>query len=203
MCRTSRFTASRLAVTLAATFALSSVAAPFFSCAESTRYRILTFFFDDVPMPGEVPRKGYGPLGGSRKHRVRQQARRPATVGVVFAHTPYAQGKCGGCHLPSTGALVSTPKNGLCQICHRDLPGDAPFVHGPVAVNACLFCHDHHAAPRPKVLRKEPDELCYLCHVREGILEGSHHKEVGEHSCIDCHSPHMGNNRFFLKPDRD
>jgi predicted CXXCH cytochrome family protein len=184
-------------------FVLLGVAASFFSCAESGRRRILTFFFDDVPEPGEVRPVGYGPLGGRSQGRAPQPLQRPAAVGVVFAHPPYAQGKCGGCHVPSTGSLVSTPQNGLCQICHRDLPGEARFVHGPVAVNACLFCHDYHATSRPGMLLKDPDDLCHSCHVHEDILEGDYHKEVGKRPCVDCHNPHMGSNRFFLTPDHD
>jgi predicted CXXCH cytochrome family protein len=48
------------------------------------------------------------------------------------------------------------------------------------------------------------NELCFSCHYRdnrEDAYKAEAHKEVEgeEFLCLDCHDPHGGNDRFFVK----
>lgn len=42
--------------------------------------------------------------------------------------------------------LKADPKRDLCMQCHKDAFSKSKFVHGPVAVGACIVCHK---PPRP------------------------------------------------------
>ncbi len=175
-------------------------------CAESTKYRVLSFFFDGVPKPGEQPaEKGYARIGSGRESRAfNHPTTRSTPGGIVYAHPPYAQSKCEGCHDRSTGRLVRKPQDGLCRICHTKAFDDAKFLHGPVAANACLFCHHYHSSERPGMLLDAPRALCVHCHRVEDIAAShSEDADIEQRSCIDCHDPHKGDNRFFLKQDGD
>lgn len=175
-------------------------------CAESTKHQVLTFFFDGVPEPGEEPPpEGYPRLaGGAASRPFNHPTTQTSPGGVVHAHPPYAQSKCGGCHDPSTGRLVRQPDEGLCRICHTKAFDDARFVHGPVAANACLFCHHYHSSDRPAMLLGEPRSLCLHCHKLDDIAAShSADADIERRSCIECHDPHKGSNRFFLKQDGD
>ncbi len=172
------------------------------ACSAPTRYRVLSFFFDGVPTPGTgtaadeasegtevaaLPSDGSGPLAAA-------PVRTPS-----YAHPPFRDNRCDECHNITTRQPSKTVSEGLCQTCHNDLPGRARFVHGPVAVNACLFCHHHHSAPHPKVLLDEPPALCLRCHDENDLAGGEYHATIGEQVCVECHDPHTGDNRFFLK----
>ena len=167
------------------------------ACSEPARYRVLTFFFDGVPVPGQAPAVGYevvrrelpGSAGGRRAQ--------PSVIN--YTHTPFRKDDCGACHNPTSGQLFSTDREGLCAGCHRDVPGPARYVHGPVAVSDCLFCHHPHGSAYPGVLVAEATALCLRCHARADLSEGAHHADIDERSCIDCHHPHAGDDRFFLK----
>lgn len=179
---------------------LTTVAA---SCSETARYRVLTFLFDGVPRPGEKPPPpGYGPLDDGLKTRFLAEAsEKPSEPLQMFPHEPYGQGKCGSCHNQQTGQLFSTPAEGLCRSCHVNVPGRVRYVHGPVAVDACTFCHHQHASPRPYLLLDEPTALCLRCHQRDDLIAGPHHQSLDERACTECHAPHGGSDRFFLKSD--
>ncbi|UCC30147.1 MAG: hypothetical protein JSU86_18355 [Phycisphaerales bacterium] len=170
------------------------------ACAETTRYRVLTFFFEGVPKPGEAPVTDVGPevatkQEGALSARERRRARRP----TFHSHSPYLQKRCSDCHRRDSGALIRPADQGLCQICHTDIPGDMQYVHGPVVVNACMFCHHQHQSLHPGLLRAESRSLCLRCHEPDAPPTGQHIETVGERACIDCHDAHGGNDRFFLK----
>ncbi len=206
MRRTSGFPTIRQATILLAGAGLCVPPVLLASCADSTKHRLLTFFFDGVPKPGEeAPVEGYRGIGrGATSRPFNRATMRPSSAGVVYAHTPYAQNKCGGCHERSTGRLIVSEKEGLCRICHTKAFDDARYVHGPVAVNACYFCHHYHSSGRPAMLLDEPSALCLLCHKPGDVAaDRPHHAEIEERSCLECHDPHKGNNRFFLTQDGD
>jgi predicted CXXCH cytochrome family protein len=197
------------------------------ACSEATRHRVLEFLFDGVPQPGAETTVGYAPSG----RRMAPAGMDPSAVTEaparqVFPHPPYRDGRCGRCHRPLDGQLFRRPEEGLCQGCHTEVPGEVRYVHGPVAVSACAFCHHHHGSSRPKLLLDDVTALCLSCHQRQDLTEGPHHETISETAkrrnvetihdpqsaipnpqspidarpCTDCHQPHGGADRFFLRP---
>ena len=169
------------------------------ACSDSTRYRVVKFFFDGVPEPGAAPAPGYPAPPGADFQQPPEQAGSPTvTARPIRPHPPYRDGRCGSCHDRGTGQLFRTPEEGLCGSCHQDLPGPVRYVHGPVAVKSCLFCHHHHGSPRPRLLLAEVTETCFRCHDRARLAATAYHAAVEGRSCTECHNPHGGDNRFFL-----
>ena len=114
-------------------------------------------------------------------------------------HPPYAEKRCDDCHNKTTESGFVTSKEDLCYVCHTDFIR-GPYVHGPVAVKNCLFCHDPHNAPYPTLLKKDPSETCGLCHFEKRRAAAMHAKvALQKIGCVDCHNPHYGNVPYFLK----
>ncbi len=144
-------------------------------------------------------------------------------------HEPYAEGRCMACHRPHQAEnlqlLVDTGDR-LCLSCHeasglksghRDFPGPA---------RDCLSCHNPHGSERAglirNVLHKPFSKGCVVCHdkgsaglgmenclkchpdVREQMLAPHSHLGGGDgNSCLNCHSPHAGDDDTLLKsPER-
>jgi len=86
------------------------------------------------------------------------------------------------------------------------------FLHGPVAANQCMVCHlasdkdvkKHASKPKSFVDFTLPKEkpLCVVCH--DTKYNGKYiHNPVESGECLSCHNPHGGNNKFFLKGDKE
>lgn len=170
-------------------------------CNPAARHRILAFFFDGVP-----------PLGSQQVQKEQsdmQLAQRRDGSGVSesekqvwFVHEPRKD--CTNCHVrgvqsisSSAGLIAPIPE--LCFRCHTDFLASELFVHGPVAVGECLFCHENHKSRIPGLLRKEEPELCYECHeiLKSEPMPG--HPSDPNQQCTQCHDPHTGSDRRFLK----
>lgn len=172
------------------------------ACAAGTRYQVLSFFFDGVPVPGEdrlAEAASEEAQEAPEEPGEEKRRRRRARVDPIKLHPPYKRYECGRCHSMTNRLIGNTPQEGLCKQCHEDIPGDLRYVHGPVAVSDCLFCHHHHGDRYPKQLRDEPTAICLRCHNRSDLTEGSHHDQQTGETCIDCHHGHGLDNRFFLK----
>ena len=182
-------------MSLAAAFAVPA-------CSSAAKHRVLSFFFDGVPEPG-VPPSTDAPAGAEAAFA---QAGTPAEGGVsrpiVYSHQPYRDNRCASCHDPRTGGLFRTPQEGLCRTCHGNVPGDAPHVHGPVAVSDCLFCHHPHTSAHPNLLLADATTTCFRCHDRADLIPGSHHAALEQQTCVECHDAHGGRDRFFLKRNK-
>jgi predicted CXXCH cytochrome family protein len=165
------------------------------ACAEATRYRVLSFFFDGVPRPG-TSGVATGAVAGQPSAQRSQAAPKPR---VIYPHSPYREKRCRDCHDPDTGLLLKTVSEGLCQACHPGVPGSVTYVHGPVAVNECLTCHSPHQARHPRLLLDDVTPLCFSCHKRSYLSEGAHHEDAEDRDCSTCHDPHGGSGRFFLR----
>lgn len=180
----------------------SVVAGVLTACSPDSKHKILTFFLDGVPEPGVTPVVGYAPPA-ARRGPVRSgpgiERGVSSTARPVFAHPPYRDNRCGACHSRETGQLFQSPREGLCQTCHAGIPNESRFAHAPAAVGDCLFCHHHHSSAYEKVLLDEPAKLCLNCHDIDDLTEGTHAGDAGERSCVECHDPHGGADRFFLK----
>jgi len=167
------------------------------SCSQPTRYQVLSFFFDGVPDPLRARETG-GALGGDQSGPAGESGT-TAQPKRYYAHTPYRENRCGGCHDSTSGQLIRALSEGLCLTCHSKLTAEARFVHGPVAVEDCTACHHFHTAPFPNQLLLDPTATCLNCHDREDLSEGDHHVALDRRTCVECHDPHGGSDRFFLK----
>jgi predicted CXXCH cytochrome family protein len=180
---------------------LAAAAVVGWACAPQARYRVLRFFFDGVPEPGAPPRlPGYPAEPGRGEERGGPAGAESKLIPrTVYAHAPYKEDRCGACHSPQTGELSRSVQAGLCRSCHPGVPGPAPYVHGPVAVSDCLFCHHYHYSVYPKLLLSEATALCLRCHEGADLTAEAHPEPVLRRTCVECHNPHGGENRFFLK----
>lgn len=171
------------------------------ACSQTNRYRMLNFFFDGVPDPSKAAQAdgARDPSLAGQGEEAAGGASEPKPRVVSYPHPPYRDNRCGACHDVTTGGLFRSPQEGLCESCHGDVPGKVRYVHGPVAVSDCLFCHHPHTSTIPKLLLHKPADLCLQCHDRDDLTTGTHHDETDESSCTDCHGAHGGDHPFFLK----
>jgi len=171
------------------------------ACSQTTRYRVLNFLFDGVPDPAKVAQADAArdPSRTGQDEESASGESEPKARVVSYPHPPYRDNRCGACHNMTTGGMNRTAQEGLCESCHGDVPGKVRYVHGPVAVSDCLFCHHPHTSVIPKLLLRKPTDLCLQCHDRDDLTKGTHHEETDESSCTDCHGAHGGDNPFFLK----
>lgn len=170
------------------------------ACAPDTKYRVLNFLFDGVPEPGATSNTtSTNDRRASAASETSEPTPRAPSRVRLYPHKPYRDGQCTGCHSLETGELVRPANEGLCLICHQDVPGKVRYVHGPVAVKQCTQCHHYHASPFPKLMLKETLATCYECHDRTDLTTGEHHSDLEKTSCVECHDPHGGSERYFLK----
>ncbi len=174
-------------------------------CDQTTRYKVLSTIFDGVPNP-PPPEQVCEDYAQERMASLReelisgQQAGSKDTAGQGSEHPPYQEKKCNDCHDRKTeSGFVTATKRDLCFHCHVDFI-QGSFVHGPVAVRDCLACHDPHSSRYPSLLKVEKSELCATCHREKRLAADLHDKAIGHKmQCTDCHDPHDGNARYFLK----
>ncbi len=176
---------------------LVCLAALVLSCDEMERHRVLTFFFDGVPPVGS---EGFeGEPFDANSAGLEQPGQKPAW----YVHEP--QKDCTNCHRrQSMGGFSSqtrliAPAPQLCYKCHDDPTVLASFVHGPVAVGQCLFCHNPHRSKVEHLLREAEPKLCYLCHDASMIELIPAHLTQQTSACTDCHYPHSGPTKSLLK----
>lgn len=165
------------------------------ACSETTRYQVLSFFFDGVPEPG-ANREGLArPQPGSLAETEGSGVPRRR---FIYKHPPYGDKRCKDCHTGG-GYLIKSPEEGLCQMCHPDVPGDVAYLHGPLAVNACLACHESHQSDHPWLLLDDPRDICFRCHEFADLSTGLHHDATDTVTCVECHDPHGGRDKYFLR----
>ncbi|NDY41412.1 cytochrome C [Dissulfurirhabdus thermomarina] len=173
------------------------------ACDPVTRHEVLSTVFDGVPElpPAEEMCEAYA------RRKVAEALAPPKSEAGEAAkpaerrssHRPYAEKRCTDCHDFSTRVGLLHPRTELCFTCHKGFVR-GPFVHGPVAVGDCLACHLPHTSPNPALLREDRTAICQRCH-REERLAAALHRKVVEHgmNCVDCHDPHYGDARYFLR----
>ena len=169
----------------------------FVSCDEVQRHEALTFFFDGVPpLQQEMFQEG---LVDSNSLPPDHAGQKPAW----YAHEPTKD--CSNCHSkhkkrslsPKTYLIASIPN--LCYNCHGDFTSSAKFVHGPVAVGQCIFCHNPHRSKIEHLLIAPEPGLCYLCHDIKTIELIAAHLPKQSSACTDCHNPHTSSTKALLK----
>ena len=176
------------------------------SCSDSvTRHKVLSTIFDGVPsLPpaGEMCNQYY-------QERVAAEAAGLAMINEgenskqnrSSSHKPYKEKKCRDCHSndKNVNAGLIAPKRELCGACHKHFI-KGHNVHGPVAVGDCLACHLPHNSQYPSLLKEDPDKICATCHQESRLAAAMHDRFVVKTiSCGECHDPHAGDARYFLK----
>jgi len=153
------------------------------------------------------------------------QCHKDLKVKYKFTHEPYGNGQCTSCHRPHNSdraQLLNADPEALCATCHdrRDLRQGHRNYPGPI--KGCLTCHNPHGSDRPalvrNILHKPYKEGCSTCHQQgqEGVAMAvclkchqdvekqilATHSHLGRHrgnSCLNCHSPHAGDEKSLLK----
>jgi predicted CXXCH cytochrome family protein len=158
----------------------------FLGCSPQKRYKVLSFFFDGVPIP-------QGTQGA---------AGQPA----MYIHKPYADGKCGSCHDTDQMELsISQPTNiknissSVCLKCHGKVPTQFPVMHGPVAAGACLMCHAPHSSSTAHLLQAPAPRICVQCHTPGGTLTQRPEHKDAKADCLSCHFGHGGTKHGMLR----
>lgn len=153
-------------------------------------YRVLSFFFDDVPPPSK-PGEGTEENGGKAAPE-----RKAPDKTLSTEHGPYAAKMCEGCHLRGGNRLVA-PVEELCYYCHT-FRTDKRMIHGPLASGGCRVCHEPHSSGYRYLLTSRSGEFCFDCHNRDDIVSREIHRDVTG-GCTTCHDPHMSDNDFLLR----
>ena len=167
------------------------------SCDEVERHKTLTFFFDGVPPLGQESLQEESLDANSLK------AAQTGQAPVWYVHEPRKD--CSNCHTKrkqrsftsQTYLIAPVPK--LCYNCHDDYTASAVFVHGPVAVGQCLFCHRPHKSKIENLLTESEPGLCYQCHDKNTIELIAAHLPKQLSSCTVCHNPHASSTKALLK----
>lgn len=93
-------------------------------------------------------------------------------------------------------AKIVVKKSCITSNCHAKM-GKAKFVHGPVALKQCTYCHKRTASHKFKPI-KNVAKLCNSCHDKT-FNEKVVHPPVKEGKCTACHSPHQSPYKYQLR----
>lgn len=202
---------------------LALLALVFTGCQDEVkRYETLSFFFDGVPPPeGYVlppqPEPLIGPWGVvidpeselGRQMLAKRETRLSTLPGdeaepAFFYHTAYKNRDCFGCHDQSQGYTPPATGAALCGQCHASYSEfeHDDWVHGPVVVGQCGWCHEAHKSEHPALVREAQPQLCMSCHDQSFIDHDPFHAAMENPKCTDCHDPHAAGNRLLLADSR-
>jgi predicted CXXCH cytochrome family protein len=116
-------------------------------------------------------------------------------------HQPVGDGDCTACHNPHASDkkfLVKKAAPALCWDCHDNFLNQAKFKHD--VVDDCLGCHKPHQSKENALLAKNILQLCGDCHDDKDLKAVKAHAGMEGKSCVVCHDPHVGKDKYFLKP---
>jgi predicted CXXCH cytochrome family protein len=179
-------------------FLIVATAALLCACDPLTVHKVTSTIFDGVPSmpPAEQYCQEYHVQATKDELLAKQKQQ---GVKQTSSHPPFAEKKCNDCHDKSTDSGFVVAADVLCAHCHKGFP-EGNFLHGPAAVGACLKCHAPHTADNPSLLHKPTAEICDPCHAE---ARGSSKLHTASRAkgmvCTECHDPHGGSNRFFLR----
>jgi predicted CXXCH cytochrome family protein len=195
---TSRARTSRSRRLVVALIAAALLAGIWSGCSVEKHYELLSFFFDGVPDPAT--------LAAEREAAGRRG--RTTSLGVIqSAHTAFIERRCEECHGASTNfgfqvSGFSQLDSDICLECHESVLTNVPQLHGPVAAQDCLWCHDPHESRFEKLLVTDSPTLCLSCHRFQ--MQRPPQPEVHQdltRDCLECHRGHGGDERPFLRAD--
>ena len=121
-------------------------------------------------------------------------------VAAKVKHQPVDEGDCTSCHNPHVSAntkLLQKTVPALCLYCHDNFLEKAKFQHD--VVEDCAGCHKPHQASEPGLLAKNILKLCGDCHEDKDLKAVKAHAGAEGRSCVACHDPHVGKDKFLLK----
>jgi predicted CXXCH cytochrome family protein len=159
-------------------------------CSIDKHYKTLSFFFDGVPDPN-APGRVSG--GGAASTDIQQSP-------TYSAHKPWKEERCEECH--ARALKLGGRDSDVCLKCHAEKTTQHEFMHGPVAVGDCLWCHNPHNSAYAHLLKAPARQTCTQCHATSLLDSTRVPEHAQERSCLDCHDGHGGNARFFLLPSR-
>ena len=120
-------------------------------CAQRTRHRIPTFFFDGIPpLEEERPDRQDKGIPDPGVEEPEKQLQGPATP-VVYRRGPFDSGSCGSCHDTRASNRLLKDGNDLCLTCHAGTFTGKKTIHVP-ALASCLICHDPHKSDNDALL---------------------------------------------------
>jgi len=165
------------------------------SCDEVKHHDVLTFFFEGVPpLQSQLSEEFVdSEFQGLSRTRPKQ---------LWFIHQPRKD--CSLCHDKSRQRVFSSqtylrkPVPELCYECHADYTTSASYVHGPVAVGRCLFCHNPHRSRIEHLLIEPEPELCFLCHNIDTVSLIPAHLVKQQFACTECHNAHTSSIKYLL-----
>lgn len=172
-------------------------------CTDETRHKILTFFFEGVPPVGgevqsaEMVRTPDDPSKPTAEEK--PVSERPKQFRIV-KHKP----DCNKCHIGGMNSgqreLVEAMPY-LCYSCHTNYHEAGAYLHGPVSVGDCVFCHDPHRSKYIHLQKAPQPKLCYQCHVTANmaLIPGHLQMQDTDTICTNCHDPHVSSKRYLLK----
>ena len=96
------------------------------------------------------------------------------------------------------GTGVAAAEKGSCVTakCHANM-GREKYVHGPVALRECTFCHQPTDSHEFKAI-SDVGKLCNDCHDKK-FTGKVIHPPVQEGKCAGCHDPHQSPYQFQLR----
>ncbi len=170
------------------------------SCSVKKNYKTLSFFFDGVPKPGtgEEQKTGQrepGPAAPGKPGAIKPVSQ----VKIVSSHPAYTQRKCRDCHNTQSISFLKEKKDRFCYTCHKQENYTGAYLHGPVAVGACLACHLPHESRYERLLKSNVPQICIDCHTTWDKRDVKAHSKGN--MCTQCHNPHAGSSRFFLEKE--
>ena len=176
------------------------------SCSREGRHKALTFFFEGVP---DLDGPGQGRLRITRTTNVDllSSATLRRKMGGVLSQKAgsihAAARDCNACHAGTMNQRqreLIKPLPELCYSCHKNYETAGVYLHGPIAVGACVFCHDPHQSAYIYLQRARLPDLCYRCHTRQDIATIAGHADNPDVICTKCHDPHVSSMKKLLKP---
>lgn len=161
-------------------------------CSPSTRYKVLSFFFDGVPMPEErIIENSIDKRQDKEQKNKKKEERR-----FFGEHGPFAAKMCEGCHRRGSNELIF-PIEQLCLHCHN-LQIEKKWVHGPIVAGGCRICHEPHGSGQPYLLVSESEKFCFHCHSERSVLKNPVHEGINM-KCTECHDAHASDNEYLLR----
>jgi predicted CXXCH cytochrome family protein len=168
-------------------------------CSSAKNYKVLSFFFDGVPLPvlanSDMPSDSLSRTDSTAILQAPVAAAAPQT----YFHPPYQEKDCASCHDQVNKGQLTSPQPGLCYQCHEDFNTKYKVLHGPVGGGQCTACHNPHMSGNEHLLTRTSQALCLYCHQQEQVAKVESHHDIGDTNCTDCHNPHGGEDKYSLR----
>jgi len=161
-------------------------------CSSSTKYRVLSFFFDGVENPEQTNLVAADSSGQVVNQDAGTNESRRSSEPQYYYHAIYQERACDACHNAEQSNMLIEQVPDLCYQCHENFSETYAYLHAPVEGGECLTCHKPHFATNKDLLVQTGQQLCFDCHDQEELMAGETHSEIGETNCTECHNPHGG-----------